>query len=71
MIAPDTVVPLGGAGLPSWRLTVGRRLVFVIIRWVNDAFVSDFAVVTAILLIMCAMALITDLIGRPVAFARK
>ena len=34
-----------------------------IIRWVNDNFVSDFAVITAILLIMCAMASITDLIG--------
>ena len=44
-------------------LTIGRRLVFIIIRWVNDTFVSDFAVITAILLIMCAMALITDLIG--------
>ena len=44
-------------------LTIGRRLVFIIIRWVNDAFVSDFAVITAILLIMCAMAIITDLIG--------
>jgi nucleotide-binding universal stress UspA family protein len=44
-------------------LTIGRRLVFMIIRWVNDVFVSDFAVITAILLIMCAMAVITDLIG--------
>ena len=35
----------------------------MIIRWVNDVFASDFAVITAILLIMCAMALITDLIG--------
>ena len=30
-------------------LTVGRRVVFFIIRWVNDTFVSDFAVITAIL----------------------
>jgi K+:H+ antiporter len=44
-------------------LTVGRRLVFSIIRWVNDTFVSDFAVITAILLIMCVMAITTDLIG--------
>jgi Kef-type K+ transport system membrane component KefB/nucleotide-binding universal stress UspA family protein len=44
-------------------LTVGRRLVFTIIRWVNDTFVSDFAVITAILLIMGTMATITDLIG--------
>jgi Kef-type K+ transport system membrane component KefB len=44
-------------------LTIGRRIVFSIIRWVNDTFVSDFAVITAILAIMCAMALTTDLIG--------
>jgi Kef-type K+ transport system membrane component KefB/nucleotide-binding universal stress UspA family protein len=44
-------------------LTIGRRVVFFVIRWVNDNFVSDFAVITAILLIMCAMAITTDLIG--------
>ncbi len=44
-------------------LTLGRRVVFFIIRWVNDTFVSDFAVITAILLIMGVMATITDLIG--------
>ncbi|MGH6678069.1 MAG: cation:proton antiporter, partial [Bradyrhizobium sp.] len=44
-------------------LTIGRRVVFIIIRWVNDTFVSDFAVVTAILVIMGAMAAITDMIG--------
>ena len=38
-------------------LTIGRRIVFFIIRWVNDTFVSEFAVVTAILAIMGAMAL--------------
>ena len=41
-------------------LTIGRRAVFFVIRWVNDAFVSDFAVITAILVIM---SIITDLIG--------
>jgi K+:H+ antiporter len=54
---------LGTLAFMGLSLTVGRRLVFIIIRWVNDVFVSDFAVITAILLIMCAMALITDLIG--------
>ncbi|MEP7030128.1 MAG: cation:proton antiporter [Pseudolabrys sp.] len=44
-------------------LTIGRRLVFFIIRWVNDTFVSDFAVITAILAIMSAMAMITHAIG--------
>ena len=54
---------LGTLAFMGLSLTIGRRLVFIIIRWVNDIFVSDFAVITAILLIMCVMALITDLIG--------
>jgi Kef-type K+ transport system membrane component KefB/nucleotide-binding universal stress UspA family protein len=43
--------------------TLGRRAVFFVIRWVNDNFVSEFAVVTAILLIMGTMSLITYAIG--------
>ena len=43
--------------------TVGRRAVFFAIRWVNDTFVSEFAVITAILVIMGTMAMITNLIG--------
>ncbi|HZS63200.1 MAG TPA: cation:proton antiporter [Xanthobacteraceae bacterium] len=43
--------------------SVGRRVVFLIIRWANDVFVSEFAVITAILIVMGAMALITDAIG--------
>lgn len=44
-------------------LTIGRRAVFFIIRWVNDTFVSEFAVITAILVIMGGMSLITYAIG--------
>ena len=54
---------LGTIAFMGLSLTVGRRVVFFIIRWVNDTFVSDFAVITAILAIMCAMAITTDLIG--------
>jgi Kef-type K+ transport system membrane component KefB/nucleotide-binding universal stress UspA family protein len=54
---------LGTIVFMGLSLTVGRRVVSNIIRWVNDTFVSDFAVITAILMIMCAMAIITDLIG--------
>jgi Kef-type K+ transport system membrane component KefB len=43
--------------------TVGRRIVFRLIRWTNDHFASEFAVITVILLIMIAMALTTYLIG--------
>ena len=44
-------------------LTVGRRLVSLAIRWVNDNFASEFAVITTILVIMGAMALTTQAIG--------
>jgi Kef-type K+ transport system membrane component KefB/nucleotide-binding universal stress UspA family protein len=54
---------LGTIAFMGLSLTVGRRAVFFIIRWVNDTFLSDFAVITAILLIMGIMATITDLIG--------
>jgi Kef-type K+ transport system membrane component KefB/nucleotide-binding universal stress UspA family protein len=54
---------LGTLAFMGLSLTIGRRVVFAIIRWVNDNLVSDFAVITAILLIMCGMAAITDLIG--------
>ena len=43
--------------------TVGRRLVFFLIRWANDTFESEFPVITTILVIMGAMALTTHLIG--------
>ncbi|HSY07677.1 MAG TPA: cation:proton antiporter [Steroidobacteraceae bacterium] len=43
--------------------TLGRRAVFALIRWTNDHFVSDAAVVTLILLLMAFMAITTQLIG--------
>jgi Kef-type K+ transport system membrane component KefB/nucleotide-binding universal stress UspA family protein len=43
--------------------TVGRRIVFRLIRWANDNFRSDFPVITTILIIMAAMALTTQVIG--------
>jgi Kef-type K+ transport system membrane component KefB/nucleotide-binding universal stress UspA family protein len=43
--------------------TLGRRLVFTLIRWTNDTFVSDMPVITTILVVMGLMALITHLIG--------
>jgi Kef-type K+ transport system membrane component KefB/nucleotide-binding universal stress UspA family protein len=42
---------------------IGRRLVYRLIRWVNDSFVSEYAVVTAILIVMSVLALITQAIG--------
>ncbi len=43
--------------------TVGRRLVFKIIRLTNDHFTSEAAVVAAIMVVMVAMALVTHSIG--------
>ena len=43
--------------------TVGRRAVFWIIRWANDRLRSDFAVITAILVVTGTMALVTSAIG--------
>ena len=44
-------------------LTAGRRLVADAIRLVNDAFAGEFMVLTLILIIMGAMALLTQALG--------
>jgi Kef-type K+ transport system membrane component KefB/nucleotide-binding universal stress UspA family protein len=54
---------IGTIAFMAVSLTIGRRVVFFIIRWVNDNFASEFAVVTAILVIMGTMASITHFIG--------
>ena len=46
-----------------FSLTLGQRAVSAVIRWTNDNFVSELPVITAILVIMGVMALITHLIG--------
>src|SRR4029078_5741640 len=43
--------------------TIGRRLVFLAIRWANDNFQSEFPVITTILVIMGISALITHFLG--------
>ena len=54
---------IGTALFMAASFTIGRRIVFNLIRWTNDYFESEFAVITIILLIMIGMALITDAIG--------
>ena len=54
---------LGTALFLVVSFTLGRRLVFTLIRWTNDTFVSDMPVITTILVVMGLMALITHLIG--------
>jgi Kef-type K+ transport system membrane component KefB/nucleotide-binding universal stress UspA family protein len=43
--------------------TIGRRMVFLLIRWANDTFVSEVPVITAILVVAGLMALVTQAIG--------
>lgn len=54
---------MGVAGFLVVSFTIGRRLVFRLIRWANDKFVSELPVITTILLVTGLMALITDSIG--------
>lgn len=54
---------LGTLAFLAVSFTIGRRLVFRLIRWANDNLVSAAAVITVILLLMGVMALITHLIG--------
>lgn len=54
---------LGTAAFLAVSLTIGRRVVFTLIRWANDNFVSELPVITMILVIMGSMALMTYLIG--------
>lgn len=43
--------------------TFGRRIVAHVIRWTNDNLRIEFAVLSAILVLMCLMSLVTELIG--------
>ncbi|HYZ39609.1 MAG TPA: cation:proton antiporter, partial [Stellaceae bacterium] len=54
---------LGTALFLIVSFTIGRRLVFLLIRWANDRFISEVPVITTILAVMGGMALITQAIG--------
>jgi Kef-type K+ transport system membrane component KefB/nucleotide-binding universal stress UspA family protein len=54
---------VGTVAFMAASLTVGRRLVFQLIRWANDNFETEFPVITVILVVMIAMALATQFIG--------
>ena len=54
---------IGTAIFLGISFTIGRRLVFEVIRWTNDTLQSDLPVTTAIIGIMGIMALITAGIG--------
>jgi nucleotide-binding universal stress UspA family protein len=55
---------VAGVGLfMAFAFTLGRRIVFATIRWANDNFHSEFPVITAILVLMGASALMTQALG--------
>jgi len=54
---------LGTLAFLAFSFTVGRRIVFALIRWTNDNFRSDLPVLSAIIAIMGGMAAITHAIG--------
>ena len=62
-IASVAKAVLGTLAFLAVSFTIGRRLVFQLIRWANDNLVSAAAVITVILLLMSVMAMITHLIG--------
>ena len=62
-IASVAKAVLGTLAFLAVSFTIGRRMVFQLIRWANDNLVSAAAVITVILLLMCAMAMITHAIG--------
>lgn len=54
---------LGTAVFLAVSFTIGRRLIFRLIRWVNDNFAGEMAVISIILALALSMALITEAIG--------
>ena len=63
VIGPVLFSVLGTAGFLVFCFTIGRRWVARIIRWTNDHFVIEMPVISVILVIMFALALVTNFIG--------
>lgn len=54
---------IGTLAFMLFSFTIGKRIVFEMIRWTNDHFRSDLPVLSVIIAIMGGMAILTDLIG--------
>ena len=54
---------LGTALFLVLSFTIGRRIVFFLIRWANDRFASELSAITMIIIVAGLMALVTDAIG--------
>jgi hypothetical protein len=63
VIGPVLFSVLGTAAFLAFCFTIGRRWVARIIRWTNDHFVIEMPVITMILVIMIALAVVTNFIG--------
>ncbi|TAN00774.1 MAG: potassium transporter [Rhizobiaceae bacterium] len=62
-LVPLAITVLEVAAFMAFSFTIGRRIVFELIRWANDTLKSEFAVITIILIVMGVMAMTTNLIG--------
>ena len=60
---PLAITVIGTAIFLTLAFTVGRRAAFEVIRWTNDNLHSDLPVTTAIIGLMCVLALLTAAIG--------
>jgi Kef-type K+ transport system membrane component KefB/nucleotide-binding universal stress UspA family protein len=58
-----SVALLGTIIFLAVSFTFGRRVIAYVIRWTNDNMIIDMPVITAILILMLLMSLITDYIG--------
>jgi Kef-type K+ transport system membrane component KefB/nucleotide-binding universal stress UspA family protein len=54
---------IGTAVFLGISFTIGRRVVFWLLRWANDSFQSELPVISLVLALTFGMALITDAIG--------
>jgi Kef-type K+ transport system membrane component KefB/nucleotide-binding universal stress UspA family protein len=54
---------IGTAVFLGISFTIGRRIVFWLIRWANDSFQSELPVISLVLALTFGMALVTDAIG--------
>jgi Kef-type K+ transport system membrane component KefB len=63
VIGPVLFSVLGTAAFLFFCFTIGRRWVARIIRWTNDHFVIEMPVISVILVIMIALAVVTNFIG--------
>jgi len=54
---------LGTVVFLTVSFTFGRTLITYVIRWTNDSLQIDFSVLSVILILMCVLAVLTDLIG--------